>query len=132
MQRTPTNVINWLAENLGIEANIRFIGYDEAFGTPPDTTVGSCIRVYDVNCNVRYDIRIRKTGQTPIEMLHVFAHELRHVWQYENNKLTSEYGVWEGVDYIDAVEFHRELPEEIDAEAYADSVIGQLIATFGG
>ena len=29
MQRTPTNVINWLAENLGIEANIRFIGYVE-------------------------------------------------------------------------------------------------------
>lgn len=130
MKRTAANVINWLVKDLDITAPVRFAGWEQTQPETPVTQTGGLTRRWDVNCNVSYEIWVRREGRTPDEILQTLAHELRHVWQYENGKIDDRYGFWCGVDYRDQVEFHAELPEEIDADAYADTAVCRLNAVF--
>jgi hypothetical protein len=76
---------------------------------------------------------------------HTIAHELRHIWQYQNNRLTQQYEsglgscqIWSnGGDYAkisnDTINYafrrdhvaYKRLPWEKDANDYANKMVGE-------
>jgi hypothetical protein len=92
------------------------------------------------NNSSRIEVALRRASY--LDVLTTIAHELRHAWQDANNVNRIEWiklrtrqhpkHIWSGSQYIQACEYvHKkssrwDLPEEIDARAYATDAVRRL------
>lgn len=65
-----------------------------------------------------------------LDLCHILAHEMRHIWQYQNGKLTLEYmnNRYKTSDKIDVKAYNMQEPE-LDANAFANVTMRVLFGS---